>query len=385
MFSYKKNLVIYCIFWLFFLLSVNVFGASKEDFPEKERHFRPRLSSEDMGLSSSDEDFDPNHRLTVPSSLMEALRFKVSLQKDPSPLVSEKRLIKFSADHAAELVLLDFLSTNFSKFPQVKISLELKDIPHIKKFRELLLQDAGRFRFVRFLNIIGIPPHIIKPLTEAIFDQESALPRLLVKMDFNEQKMNKNRLSLYLNSILQEIFIRALHLKTTSLGDESLPSLMESLSVRNTITVLNLENNSIGDGGAFLIAKALEKGLPLRKLNLARNNIQPKGVGYLAEALSSNSSLKTLILDENKVSLTYALMLLASINEEDPPKDGAEALGEALEINTHLNALYLRGCGIDHSGKSFLKESLRKNPHTALKILTFKEPKWRHVIVPDEK
>mmetsp|Transcript_17889 Transcript_17889/g.26787 ORF Transcript_17889/g.26787 Transcript_17889/m.26787 type:complete len:429 (+) Transcript_17889:74-1360(+) len=95
--------------------------------------------------------------------------------------------------------------------------------------------------------------------------------------------------------------LRAINLKSNSLGSEGASSIAEALRHNSTLTFLNLDSNGIGDKGAIAIAESLKVNSTVQYLSLSNNKMGRKGAKALAAALAENKSLIHLGLKGNKV------------------------------------------------------------------------------------
>jgi hypothetical protein len=112
-----------------------------------------------------------------------------------------------------------------------------------------------------------------------------------------------------------------------------------------------LMSAGLGDAGAKAIASAVKVNSTLRHLNLHCNNIKSKGVVDVADALCSNATLTSLELGSNH---GFGLV-------------GAQALADALQVNTTMRSLMLGGAGIGDCGAhAFAKLSAGKCTLTEL-------------------
>ena len=165
------------------------------------------------------------------------------------------------------------------------------------------------------------------------------------------------------------------------IGDEGAIALAEALAVNKTITFLNLSKNNILRTGVQKLAEALEKNQSIKSLNLSINNIGPFGARKLALALKKNSTLSELNLKSTRIqstgvkALTSALKVNKVIQKIDLSSNNlvkvAEALYDALIVNTTLTSINLSWNQIRATGATALAEALKVNNTVKSLVLAY--------------
>ncbi|ORZ23689.1 hypothetical protein BCR41DRAFT_368843 [Lobosporangium transversale] len=170
-------------------------------------------------------------------------------------------------------------------------------------------------------------------------------------------------------------------LSYSSIGNEIILVLAETLKTNATLTSLILQNNSIGNEAALALSEALKTNMTLANLNLERNSIWKEGALALSEALKTNMTLANLDLGYNTIGKEGALALSEALktntsltnlnlNWDSIEKEGALALSEALKTNTTLTNLDLGYNTIGNEGALALSEALKTNTSLANLNLT---------------
>ena len=211
------------------------------------------------------------------------------------------------------------------------------------------------------------------------------------------------------NAILSHTSIHTLNLRNAKMGDLGCMSIAKGLTRNKSLRQLDLSLNDIGHKGARALADALkdsklerlyladnkirDKGCVeitralrgnqyLKKLNLIKNQIGEKGGAALARALEYKySKLKVLRLGYNELGydinnhgqqggckyIAASLCINKSLQElhlaENKIGNGSEVttLAKAIEENTNLKVLYLRGNALGYLGCVKLSAALIKN------------------------
>ena len=148
---------------------------------------------------------------------------------------------------------------------------------------------------------------------------------------------------------LKEDFIR-LELFSNKVGDEGVTAIANAIASTDRrindrshcIVELGFERNEISNVGMISISKMLTTNKSLHTLHLGRNVITHDGIIHLSNALKRNSTLEVLNLTGNVL-----------IGDE-----GAAILSESLNINTTLQTLLLKKCGIGDRGANCLIRAL---------------------------
>lgn len=212
------------------------------------------------------------------------------------------------------------------------------------------------------------------------------------------------------NTTLVEVRLNFLHLGMVRHNHVSLVHTLRAALQGNTVLRrLHLERNDLGPAGLQVIAAMLEENFTIEELLLGRNNLTG-GMACLGEALAVNESLVTLKLSHNRLNDADVEVLCELLphnvvletldlegNEIGPGvvgrvktltknsgtvvrvKNGTGAIAMAIEINTTLNVLNLRGNKLNSSGAAVLADSL-KVIHRPLPVGL--PPQYRHT---DEK
>ena len=111
---------------------------------------------------------------------------------------------------------------------------------------------------------------------------------------------------------------------------------LSQAGVTGSLTELFIYGNRVGDEGVRAICEAIQsnKETKLASLNFGNNGIGPVGANALAAMVAVTGSLTKLLLDQNELE-----------------KEGTKAICEALEQNTTLKELDIRGgCGVSNIG-----------------------------------
>ncbi|KAF9430169.1 hypothetical protein BGZ94_008031 [Podila epigama] len=178
-----------------------------------------------------------------------------------------------------------------------------------------------------------------------------------------------------------------------SIGKREFEMMAEALKTNLTLTTLSFENIStraitksatlsgITTNTSTVVTTTTVPGQPTKittttskakSTQLLRNLIEDNKAQALANALKINSTLKTLILKGNKITSIGAQMLAEALNSKSTlstldltansiKHDGAKALAEALKTNKTLITLNLDGNEITSIGAQALAEALETN------------------------
>lgn len=209
----------------------------------------------------------------------------------------------------------------------------------------------------------------ILPLVETLQNDTScALQRLdLCVTTLNTEGITALAQALRGNSTLQH-----LSLDENKAGAEGAHALAQMLETNTTLQTLTLARNNIGAQGAEALSQVLGgSNQTLQTLNLARNNIGAHGALALAGALRTNASIVSLDLNDNHcgdvgaAALAVALRINATLHTLNfmvtITPEGARALAEAMETNTHLLRLQTRRRGIRDPWSAVIQASTRRN------------------------
>lgn len=129
-----------------------------------------------------------------------------------------------------------------------------------------------------------------------------------------------------------------------NLGDSGIVALAEALRQNKSITKLTLESTGCGDRGAKALARALLDSESMSRLDLNYCKISDVGATALAEALALNPpGLKYLSMDHCK-----------QITDKS-----VGAFVAALEVNTVVTEIGLKGTSISGSGKAQIAAMLK--------------------------
>lgn len=133
--------------------------------------------------------------------------------------------------------------------------------------------------------------------------------------------------------------------KLNKVDDRGVQELMESMRGNTCVTHLDLSLNAVTDAGAAAVAEMLAGNSTLLNLELDGNSLSNTGVSALCDALAHNQSLNRLDLSNNH-----------RIDNE-----GAQRLASMLKLNTSLQFLHIRSCGVGTKGIAQLANMLCKN------------------------
>lgn len=179
---------------------------------------------------------------------------------------------------------------------------------------------------------------------------DSQIEEKPIVLDFNNQKMSYNILSLTL-SLMNFVNYSKLDLSFTDLEGKYLLFLSLALSKNaENLTVLNLSNNNLGDLGCKYLFKNLSQNEVLKYLNLAGNEISSIGVEFMSDYLIKKDSLTTFILQNNIIG-----------------PQGAKLLSDPIAQNKSIRAFNLSYNGISAQGAEHLQNMFKENK----KIISF--------------
>jgi Ran GTPase-activating protein (RanGAP) involved in mRNA processing and transport len=174
------------------------------------------------------------------------------------------------------------------------------------------------------------------------------------------------------NNNLQYLFnntqLESLALENSTLNNNFLYMLVDSLQSENGLKMLNLENCRLNGESIKILMGAFEANphLHIEKLNLARDNIGFIGVEFLSKMLKENKTIRVLNLYKNYFDV-----------------NGARRLAEALELNSTVESLDIGFNRIKNQGFNCIMNSLLKNEKTNVAYLGLRYNHIEYVSITD--
>eukprot|EP00158_Paraphelidium_tribonemae_P005522 Partr_v1_DN27383_c0_g1_i3_m46351 putative leucine rich repeat containing 45 len=187
------------------------------------------------------------------------------------------------------------------------------------------------------------------------------LQHLLDKISFKDQAPNLNAQELHkANSngnskgvkFASPHYQRELDISNQTLTLKMAKALADAIHNDSLFIKISLADCLLGDDGCIAVCNALKENSTLEILDLRGNNIRADGCLAIAQLIKINSTIRSLSLEWNCVGIW---------------DNGIKALGDALNLNQHLENLDLRNNKIGPSGGAVIAAGLKSN--TVLKSL----------------
>ena len=232
-----------------------------------------------------------------------------------------------------------YLGNNLLQLGVIKISTALKNISSLK---------------VLDLNNNNIPDQVSDELAAAIRANNS-----LEKLWLSNNHLGLSTVMI-VNALKKLSLLKELAINVNENRSKRLAKSISSVISNNKLMeTLLLNDSSLGDDGVIKIAQSLCKHSKLKLINLQSNNITEEAAKALASTISSNTGLEELYLGNNQLQLgvikiATALKSISSLkvldfNNNNIPEQVADELAAAIRVNNSIEKLWLSD---NHLGSS---------------------------------
>ena len=212
---------------------------------------------------------------------------------------------------------------------------------------------------LKFIN--SISDSVNKEKSFSLFLSLLILPKL-THISFSNCTVEQQFISFILNTILYVDNISSLSIKSSSLNDESLNTLLQSLITnKKNLYHLNISNNSLTSVSGDYLINYLKSNPTLSSLNLSHNTINENGLhSFISYLQTSNHHFSKLSLGYNNL-INEEIFLLSSYLRSNPNIEYIDISGNEMSMESAIwigdtissitKAKKIKMCGMNITGE----------------------------------